>query len=116
MWVGADGILRHHLDEGIVVTEADAAGVWQKIVELCGTAPVRSVVDLSGVEFADRRARDAFSEPRAGANEVATAVVVGTLVSRTLGNMFLNLSKPERPVKLFTAESEALDWLRSLDV
>jgi hypothetical protein len=115
MWIGDDGILRHQLDEGTVVTRADASAVWQKVFELCGTRPIKSLVDASGVEFADREARDAFSAPRANANEVATALIVGSLVSRTLGNMFLNLSKPKRPVKLFTDEAEGLAWLRRLE-
>ena len=44
-------------------------------------------------------------------NEVATAVIVGSPISRALGTLFLKLSRPARPVKLFLDEEEAVRWV-----
>ena len=111
MWVDEDGILWHRLDDGITVTADDATAVREAVLGLTGGEPIRALVDISGVGFADRKARDAFGSEW-DANEIATAVVVGSAVSRTLGNLWLQLSKPARPVRLFSDHASALDWVK----
>ncbi len=84
--------------------------------EVSDGSPIRAVVDVSAVQFADREARDAMAKSLDDSNEVATAVIVGSAVSRALGTLFLKLSRPSRPVKLFLDESEAAKWVASVPV
>ena len=110
MWIDESGLLRHRLDEGITVKAEHVAGIRDAVQEVSKGAPIRAVVDISGVQFADRHARDAIATALDGSNEVATAVIVGSPASRALGSLFLKLSRPARPVKLFLDEEEAANW------
>lgn len=76
----------------------------------------RPGVNISGVQFADRAARDAFAKPIDDSNEVATAVIVKSAVSQAMGTLFLRLSRPARPVKLFVDEQEAARWVATVPV
>jgi hypothetical protein len=39
------------------------------------------------------------------------ALLVGSPVTRVIGNFFIGLNKPRWPVRLFRSESDALAWL-----
>ena len=39
-------------------------------------------------------------------------IIVGTPVSRVLGNFYLGLSNPHLPSRLFSSGDEALEWLK----
>ena len=114
MWIDEAGLLRHRLDEGITVKAEHAAGIREAVREVADGAPIRAVVDISGVQFADRHARDAIATALDDSNEVATAVIVGSPISRALGTLFLKLSRPKRPVKLFLDEEEAARWVATV--
>ena len=111
VWIDDAGLLWHRLDPGIVVRAEHAAHVAEVVTSLSNGRPVRAVVDISGVQFADREARDAFSHVFDGSVEVATAIIVDSAISRTLGTLFLKLSRPARPVKLFLHEEAASRWV-----
>lgn len=42
---------------------------------------------------------------------IATAIVSGNPVSRFITNLYIRLSKPEVPTRLFDSEKDALEWL-----
>jgi hypothetical protein len=68
------------------------------------------LVDMTGIMTATKEAREYF------ANEGSELVAAGALIvkspfSRTLGNIFLTINQPKTPVKLFTDETAALNWL-----
>lgn len=42
----------------------------------------------------------------------AVALIVGTPLSRMMGNVFLSVSKPMAPTRLFHDEASALAWLQ----
>jgi len=42
----------------------------------------------------------------------AVALLVGSPVSRILGNFFLKLDRPAYPMRLFSNQEEAFEWLR----
>ncbi len=63
---------------------------------------------------------DAGQMDRAGRVEVArrddvvsaVAVIVGTPLSRMMGNLFIHVSRPRMPLRLFEDEASALAWLQ----
>lgn len=114
MWRDDRGLLWHRLDPDIVVRAEHAPAVACIVERLSGGRPVRAVVDISGVQFADRAARDAFSRVIDDSLEVATAVIVGTTVSQILGTLFLKLSRPSRPVRLFAEPHDGAEWVSSV--
>jgi hypothetical protein len=40
------------------------------------------------------------------------AVLVGSPMSRIMGNLFIGMSRSKNPVKLFTSEQEAIAWAK----
>ncbi len=42
----------------------------------------------------------------------AGALLIGSPLTRMLGNIFLTINKPNVPTKLFTDETEAKEWLK----
>ena len=49
-----------------------------------------------------------------GVNDVLTAlaILINSPVARALGNLWFGINKPIFPSKLFTSETEAIDWLK----
>lgn len=116
MWIDAAGLLWHRLDDGITVRAEHADAIRDAVIDLSDGAPVRAVVDVSGVKFADRQARDAIASSLDDSNEVATAIIVNSSISRALGTLFLRLSRPARPVRLFVDEDAAAKWVAEVPV
>ena len=114
MWLDEAGLLWHRLDHGVTVRVEHLAGIHEAVSTVSNGKPVRAVVDISGVQFADRAARDGFAQPIDDSNEVATAVVVDSAISRAMGTLFLKLSRPSRPVQLFLDEDEAVRWVAAV--
>jgi hypothetical protein len=113
MWVDESGVLWHRLDAGVLVTADRADETVQAVRELTAGKPVPAIIDIRGAAFADRAARDAFSGDQDSSSELASALIVDKAFSRRLGNLFLQMSKPERPVRMFTSEEEAIAWART---
>jgi hypothetical protein len=113
MWLDESGLLWHRLDVGVTVTADDAVETLSAVRSLTAGKPVPAVVDIRGAAFADRAARDGFAGNEETSAEVATALVVDNAFSRRLGNLYLKLSTPDRPVRMFASEEQAVAWARS---
>ncbi len=112
MWLDDDGLLWHRLNPGVEVTAADAKATLAAMEDLTGGRAAPAVVDIRGVAFANRQARQFFSQDLDASPEIATALIVGSGPSRAMANLFLKLSRPARPVRSFTREEEAAAWAR----
>ena len=112
MWLGEDGIVRIIWVPGAEVALADAEesmAAWVK-VSLGKRRPM--VVDTSQMKSLAREARHLYASERAAKIACAVGIIVGTPVSRVLGNFYLGLSNPHLPTRLFASEDEALQWLK----
>ena len=111
-WLGEDGIMRAvHLPNS-VETLADAKENMAATVKLSAGKRYPILVDLRPIKSIDRDAREYYA--RGDQTEVVTAValLIGSPISRVIGNFILALNTPRIPAKIFTSEAEALDWLR----
>ncbi len=113
LWVDTFGVLWHRLDADALVTAEHADETLQAVLRLTGGRHTPAVVDIRGVAFADRAARDGFAGDEDSSGESATALIVDNAFSKRLGNLFLQMSKPGRPVRMFTSEEEAAAWART---
>ena len=109
-WVET-GVLWHCIHPETLVSEEVALATVKALAEFVGGMSLPAVVDIRGVQFADRAARDVFA--REMDHERATAIVVEGKVSRTLGNAYFRFSRPDRPTKMFTSQEEAQLWALS---
>ena len=68
------------------------------------------LIDMRGIKSTTRAARQHMAT--IGATLVkGAALITGSAINRTLGNIFLKIDKPEVPLKLFTNEVAARNWL-----
>ncbi len=76
------------------------------------TAPL--MVIMGGLSEHSPEGREYFSQSDEAAS-VATrvAIVVGSLTSSVMGNLFIYIYKPRIPTRLFTDETNTLRWLWS---
>jgi hypothetical protein len=88
----------------------DAIGATAAMAQLTGGRQSPLLVDVREVGPQDRAARNEFA--RRGDLVSAVALIVGTPLSRMMGNFFLGVSKPMAPTRLFDDEATALIWLR----
>lgn len=68
-------------------------------------------VDSRGVRWQSREAREYFVSPEAARVTFAIALLVGSPVSRVLGNFFMRFEKHVFPTALFDDEDKAIRWL-----
>jgi hypothetical protein len=110
MWI-EDGILFHRIESFIVEPEA-AAQIGDAVRTLTGGKQVPAVIDIRKVAFAEKDARRMFAQSPEESLEIATALIVAPGSSQTMGQVFLKIDKPDRPVAAFTTEAEAVAWAR----
>ncbi|MDH5606154.1 MAG: hypothetical protein OEY93_04645 [Anaerolineae bacterium] len=111
IWVDGEGILHIIVKPKVVLTQQT---IMEDIViyeKVCADSPRPLLINLDNISQMDRSARSIASRemPRFAS---ATAMVIGSPVSRVLGNLFLGFSRPAIPVQLFEDEVAALAWLR----
>lgn len=111
MWQGPDGVLRVSGLPGVSVTLEGAEECISVTHELCGGRKVPVLVDIRQIKSIDREARAYFSGAEASMVVAAQGLLVGSPLSRIIGNFFLGLNEAPFPTKLFTSEQDALDWL-----
>lgn len=107
-WDEANGVVHTDWLEGAKCGIEEAQAVDAEIRAL-GHPKVRSIVDLRAVHSIDRPAREFFMNSNAHYN--AVALVASSAATRMLANFFLGLKRGEIPVKMFTAEPDAIAWL-----
>jgi hypothetical protein len=112
LWLGEDGIVRiiHHPD--VEVTLADAEDTMAAYLKLYQGKRRPLLVDTKSMKSLAREARHYYASEEAARVASAVAIIVGTPVSKVLGNFYLGLSNPHLPTRLFSDEDEALAWLK----
>jgi hypothetical protein len=110
--LGDDGIVRIIWVPGAEVTLEDAKETMAAYLKLNKGKRLPLFVDTKTMKSLSRDARKYYAGEEAAKVASAVAIIVGTPVSRVLGNFYLGLSNPHLPSRLFTSESEALEWLK----
>ena len=111
-YLHADGIFRVRAKAGTDLTLVEAREIIKKMGSLSGGQPRPALVDATGTKSIDREARRYFAGHETAKVESAAALIIGSPLSRAIGNFFMGLNKAQIPVRLFTSEDEALEWLR----
>ncbi|MCK9381775.1 MAG: hypothetical protein M0P95_12030 [Sulfuritalea sp.] len=112
MWLAEDGIVRIIWVPGSDVTLEDAEESMAAYLKINQGKRRPMVVDTSTMKSLARGARHYYASEQAAKAASAVGLIVGTPVSRVLGNFYLGLSNPHLPTRLFASESEALEWLK----
>lgn len=110
---------REHLLRGIFLENVDVStddakecvAVARGILGPGASLPLR--VDLRRIRSLSSGARDYLSGPEALAIAPAVGIVIGSPLSRAIGNFYLGFNRPGVPTKLFTDFASADKWLES---
>lgn len=94
--------------------ELDDAKENLEVVKRFGNGKLIPVlVDIKESKGGSKECRAYFASEEAGKIQSACALLVSSPLSRLIGNFFIGLNKTKFPTKLFTNESEAMDWLKN---
>jgi hypothetical protein len=109
------------LDREGIVQEVDAPGSEQRVEDARENIDANRVaargsrrpllVDMSRVKSISREAR-AYYAAEAPRVVCAVGLVVGSPLSKMIGNFFLGLNRPAIPTRLFSSTEAAASWLR----
>ena len=67
--------------------------------------------DIRGIRSVTKEARQHMAD-EGSRYVIAGAMLVESLLSKTIGNIYLTVSRPPVPIRLFTDKAEAMKWLR----
>ncbi len=112
IWLGEDGIIRSIVLRNAEQVLADVKENIAALVEVSQGKKRPLLVDIRIMKSVDREAREYLAGDEATRNNCATAMIVGSPLSRTIGNFIMIFNKPRFPTKLFTSEAAALAWLK----
>ena len=110
-WQRDDGIV-HAIDNGkFQVTLADAKENVAAALKAANGKRLPLFVDITSVRSVTREARLHYRD-EAGLHATAAAILIGSTISRVIGSFIIGLDKPAVPARLFTSETEAIEWLK----
>ena len=114
MWLRPDGIVQMTWVTKAAGGLEDATAAISAMNELTGGRRSPLLVDLHDSGQQTRPARLEFT--RRDDLVSAVALIIGTPLSRIMGNFFLSVNKPPYPVRLFDNEASGLAWLQAITV
>ena len=109
IWLREDGIIQMVFDPGSEFTLTDTRESLECIVKLSKGKRYPLLVDMRDIKSADYGARQ---EAATFEDAISLAALISSPVSRMIGNVFLTLYKIAYPIRLFTSEAEAIEWLK----
>jgi hypothetical protein len=109
---GEDGIGRAEFLPGRTITLRDLKEHFAVCAEVSNGKCVPVLADIRKIRHMERDARMYFTGREVASLTKAVAVLVKLPVNTIFGNMLMEVNKPAYPVRLFTSESKALEWLK----
>lgn len=109
---GEDKILRMRVLEGAVIDLNQAKLITEAMMRLADVTPVPVLIDGRQSYTWDKDAQE-YIALNSGFR-LATALITNNAVSRILSNSYAKIFKPTYPIKIFSSEEKAVEWLRSL--
>ncbi len=105
-----EGILLGKWNEPFITLDVAKQAVEARL-RFCEGSSHPALIDMRKIKSVTKEAREYLA--REGAEGIrAGALLIGSPLTRMLGNIFLQINKPEVPTRLFTSEESAKQWLR----
>ncbi len=107
---GDDNIFRYvainncTLDMATVEKMTEIGDTWCE-ERLCG-----NLIDIRNMLFIDSKTR-AYAAAQYRQHVAGTAIILDSKISSYFANVYLKFSQPKTPTRLFTKETEAVEWL-----
>lgn len=113
-WLDADEVVRVEYSEGTNITIVDAMESNAVITDLARGGKKPLLVDIRELKSITKEARAYLAGEESTKNVSRLALLVGSPISRMIGNFFLAVNRLPFAVSLFSEEQKALSWLRSV--
>ena len=97
------------VEETLDQAKASVEAIWQ--VAEAQRRPL--LLDMRQIKAQKREVRDYYASQEAAQKYRAVAILVGSPISKVIGNIFLGIGKLPVPTKLFSSDQEALVWLQA---
>lgn len=110
MWMDEDLLCARYVEDLHMTLEVAKSCVEARLLFSNGRK-FALLIDMRGIKSVTPEARKYM----AGVGAIlvkAGAMITGSLLNRTIGNIFLTIDKPSVPSKLFTDEQKARQWLQ----
>jgi hypothetical protein len=104
------GVLLIRFRAGIGLEPGHVAPIVSAARRLAGSTVHGNLVDVRGLLYIEQEAREAFAAERSSTLS-AIAILLNSPLHRTLTNVYLAVSRPAVPTRMFTDEAEAIRWL-----
>ena len=111
IWIGDDGIVRMVDIPGAEEVLDDAIENLLAVRNVCEDKEYPTLIDIRELKSITQEARKYYASDETARFGKATGLVIGSPMTRGIGNYFIQLNRPALPLKLFTSEGKALDWL-----
>ena len=112
----------HYLDDQGIVHTTSFQGVEETLEQAkASIVAIRQVsegkrrpllLDMRPIKSQKREVREYYASPEAADAYTAAAILVGSPISKMIGNIFIGIGKLPVPTKLFSGEAEAIEWLK----
>ena len=99
--------------KGVIIELEDAKDTMKYALENYNLGkPMPTYVDMTEISGMSRESRDYFQNTNTGTSN-ALALVVASMLSRLIGNIFISMNQSGIPLKLFNEGEQAIEWLNT---
>jgi len=109
--LGKDGIVRSTYSPKAEETLAEAKENIATVLKISQGKKYPVLVDYGNVKSVTREARAYYAGEEAAKVVNATAILISSPVGKIIANFLLSLNKPKYPIRMFTSETDAIEWL-----
>jgi len=94
----------------------DVKAMRKANLELSNDKPYSVLLDTTnGFASATPEANKLMAGQEFSEKRTAIAIIAKSLATKIVSNFFIRFNKPVTPTRSFTSETEAIDWLKSLN-
>ncbi|MFN8116445.1 MAG: hypothetical protein U0W65_10045 [Bacteroidia bacterium] len=111
-WMGEDGIARTSVKPNIDIVLEHAVENSAVVTSFFKEKKFPILIDARNIKSMSYEARHHFSAHGRETKTNAFGIIIGSPISRVLGNFYLGINKPAVPTKLFDNEHDATEWLK----
>ncbi|MFH1682495.1 MAG: STAS/SEC14 domain-containing protein [Candidatus Woesearchaeota archaeon] len=111
-WLGEDQVARVFFSPNAQVTLQDAKDHFAACLKASRGERHPVLVDIRNLKSVEHPARKFFADESFSKFTKASALLVGSPLSKVLGSFFIGLNRPPYPIRIFSSEDEALEWLK----
>jgi len=109
-----DGVVHVVIRQGADLDAEATRELFAAYRTVGGSGALMILSDIRGMRSSTPESRALATTDEATALHRAAAVIVGSRLTRMMGNLFMRLNRPAYPTRLFNDEESAVAWLLSM--